>query len=193
MLRIGAIAMVTWCWMAIALVGLERLCELYISQRNARWSAARGGLEFGQDHLSAMKLLHAAFLVGIVTETTINGSTYMPIWTPIFIAGALSAQALRYWCIMTLSHRWNIRVIVIPNLPPVTRGPYGYLAHPNYVAVVLEGVMLPLVFGAWRTALAFSLLNAALLRRRIACESRAIVEVCGPYLPSEANSKERAA
>ncbi|MEO1172759.1 MAG: isoprenylcysteine carboxylmethyltransferase family protein, partial [Myxococcota bacterium] len=86
----------------------------------------------------------------------------------------LLAQGLRYWVIGTLGPMWNVRVIVIPGAAVVTAGPYRWLRHPNYLAVVLEGICLPLVHGAWITALAFSAANAWLLRVRIRCEEQAL-------------------
>jgi methyltransferase len=85
-----------------------------------------------------------------------------------------AAQALRWWCVSTLGPRWNTRVIVVPGLPLVTGGPYRWLRHPNYVAVVAEGVALPMIHTAWVTAALFTLLNAALLTVRIRCENRAL-------------------
>jgi methyltransferase len=74
---------------------------------------------------------------------------------------------LRYWAVATLGERWNTRVLVVPGEPAVTGGPYRYLRHPNYVAVALEMAALPLVHGAWLTALVWSAASAALLARRI--------------------------
>jgi len=90
---------------------------------------------------------------------------------------AAASQALRWWCIATLGRRWNTRVIVVPDLPLVRSGPYRYLRHPNYVAVVLEGIALPLVHAAWVTALVFTVANAALLRVRLQVESSALSTV----------------
>jgi methyltransferase len=92
------------------------------------------------------------------------------------LAGALLAQGLRWWAIGTLGERWCTRVIVLPGSTPVTRGPYRFLKHPNYLAVVLEMALVPLAFGAWRTALAFSAGNAVLLAVRIRAEERALGE-----------------
>lgn len=171
--------MVILCAAIITLVGLERLFELHLSNRHAAWSFAQGGIEFGQGHLWPMKLLHTALLGGCLFETVVTGCTTAWQVTAAWGLLALASQILRYSCIITLGHRWNIRVIVVPNLPPVTAGPYRYLRHPNYVAVVAEGVALPLMFGAWRTAVLFTVLNAVLLAVRIRCENTALLEVCG--------------
>jgi methyltransferase len=91
---------------------------------------------------------------------------------------ALAAQGLRYWAIATLGRRWNVRVIVVPGLAAVHDGPYRFMRHPNYVAVVLEGFAVPLMHGAWATAIAFTLLNAWLLRTRVRCEETALRDHC---------------
>ena len=93
------------------------------------------------------------------------------------LALVLASQALRWWCIATLGRQWNTRVIVVPGLPRVTGGPYRFLSHPNYVAVVVEGFALPLVHSAWITALVFTVLNAVLLTVRIRVENAALASL----------------
>jgi methyltransferase len=90
------------------------------------------------------------------------------------VVAAVLAQALRYWAIWSLGERWNVRVIVVPGDPVITRGPYRVVRHPNYAAVAIEGVALPMIHTAWLTALCFTLANAVLLAVRIACEERAL-------------------
>jgi methyltransferase len=93
------------------------------------------------------------------------------------LALVLAAQVLRWWCITTLDYQWNTRVIVIPGANRVTGGPYRLIPHPNYVAVITEGVALPLVHTAWLTALVFSLLNAWLLSTRVRVENAALASL----------------
>jgi len=90
------------------------------------------------------------------------------------LALVVAAQALRWWCIRTLGRQWNTRIVVVPGLERVTGGPYRFFSHPNYVAVVVEGVALPLVHGAWLTAVIFTVLNAGLLTVRIRAEDEAL-------------------
>jgi methyltransferase len=90
------------------------------------------------------------------------------------LALVVASQVLRWWCVATLGSRWNTRVIVVPGLPRVTGGPYRWLSHPNYVAVAIEGIALPLVGSAWITATAFTVLNAILLTVRIGVENKAL-------------------
>ncbi|KRE25522.1 hypothetical protein ASG82_18390 [Mycobacterium sp. Soil538] len=156
----------------IAAVAAERIAELVVSQRNLRWSRERGGVEFGSGHYPAMVVLHTALLIACLVEAAHR--EFLPALGWPMLAVVAAAQGLRWWCIATLGPQWNTRVVVVPGGGRVTAGPYRYLRHPNYVAVVVEGVALPLVHSAWITAVVFTALNAALLRTRIACEDRAL-------------------
>ena len=158
----------------VALVALERLAELVVSRRNAAWSLERGGVEHGRGHYPVMVMLHSGFLVAMLIEAWVRRPDVSPALAWSMLVLVVAAQALRWWCIATLGHRWNTRVIVIPGLAPVTAGPYRWLRHPNYVAVVLELLLLPLVHGAYLTAIVFTLANAALLAVRIRAEERAL-------------------
>lgn len=165
-----------WFTVLVLAVGVERLSELRVARRNASWALSAGGVETGQRHYPWMVLLHAGLLAGCLAEVWLLDRPFLPwLGWPMFLL-VLVAQALRWWCISTLGRQWNTRVIVVPDMPLVDRGPYRYLAHPNYVAVVVEGVALPLVHSAWITATAFAILNTWLLTVRIRCESAALRE-----------------
>ncbi|MEU3303710.1 isoprenylcysteine carboxyl methyltransferase family protein [Streptomyces sp. NPDC006678] len=161
----------------VLLVVLERLAELVVAARNTTWSRARGGTEYGRGHYPAMVALHTALLAGCVVEPWAAGRPFVPVLGWTMLAVTVLAQALRWWCIGTLGPRWNTRVVVVPELSLVTSGPYRWLRHPNYLAVVLEGFALPLVHTAWVTALGFTALNLALLTVRIRCEEAALADV----------------
>jgi methyltransferase len=90
----------------------------------------------------------------------------------IFIAAI--CQLFRWWIIKTLGRQWNTRVIIVPGLSRITAGPYRYLKHPNYLVVAVETFVLPLIFGSWRTAVIFSVLNAFMMRVRIRVENDAL-------------------
>ncbi len=158
----------------IALTGVERLVELRLSNRNAAWSLDQGGVEHGREHYPVMVVIHTGLLLGAIAEVVLLHRPFVPWLGGSMLALALACQALRWWCITTLGSRWNTRVIVVPNLPRVTGGPYRWLNHPNYVAVVAEGIVLPMVHGAWITAAVFTAANALLLRRRIQVENAAL-------------------
>ena len=166
--------MLSWYALLLLAVAVERLAELLLSLRHARWALDRGGVETGQGHYPWMVLLHTGLLVGCLVEVVAADRPFVPGLGWPMLALVLLAQGLRWWCIGTLGERWNTRVIVVPGLPLVQRGPYSVLRHPNYVAVVVEGFALPLVHTAWVTAVVFSVLNGWLLTVRIRCEQRAL-------------------
>ena len=159
-----------------ALVGLERLAELVVSRRNAAWSLAHGGFETGREHYPVMVLLHTGLLAGMLIEAWVRRPEVPASLAYAMLALVLASQGLRWWCIATLGRRWNTRVIVVPGLPLVRSGPYRFLSHPNYVAVVVEGVALPLVHAAWLAALVFTAANAVLLTVRLRVENAALAD-----------------
>jgi methyltransferase len=158
----------------MGLLALERGLELVLSRRNAQRAFARGGVETGQGHYRVMVVFHTLFLAACVLEVLWLRRPFPGALGWAALAGALLAQGLRYWAIATLGERWNSRIIVVPGLAPVTGGPYRLLRHPNYVAVILELLCVPLIHGAWLTALVFTLGNALLLRVRIRAEEAAL-------------------
>jgi methyltransferase len=161
----------------VVAVGVERLAELVVATRNARWAFAHGGVESGRGHYPAMAAMHTAFLVACIAEVAVADRPFLPWLGWPMLALVVASQALRWWCVATLGHQWNTRVIVVPGLPLVSAGPYRWLRHPNYVAVVVEVAALPLVHTAWVTALVFTLANAAVLAVRIPVEERALATV----------------
>jgi len=158
----------------IVLVALERVAELVVSQRNLTWSAEQGGVEYGRSHYPFMVVLHIGLLAGALIEVWV-WPTEMIAWLSwLMFALVLASQALRWWCISTLGKRWNTRIVIVPGLPRVTGGPYRWLNHPNYVAVIIEGFALPMVGFAWVTAIVFTVLNIPLLAVRIREENAAL-------------------
>jgi methyltransferase len=161
-------------YLLILAVGIERLIELLVAKGNARWALSHGGKEFGRNHYPVMVVLHTALLLGCVIEVWALHRPFLPwIGWPMLVVVAIS-QVLRWWCVTTLGRRWNTRVIVLPKSQLVQSGPYRWIHHPNYVAVVAEGVALPLVHGAWLTAIGFTVANALLLTVRIKVENSAL-------------------
>jgi methyltransferase len=166
----------------ILAVAVERLVELVVSKRNLAWARSRGGREYGFGHYPFMVFLHTGLLVACVIEA--SHRSFIPALGWPMLALVLLAQALRWWCITTLGPRWNTRIVVVPGLPLVDRGPYRWVRHPNYVAVVMEGIALPLVHTAWITAAVFTVVNAGLLRVRISAENAALAEALAEAPPS---------
>jgi len=167
----------TWYLILLFAVGVERLAELVLAQRNLAWSRARGGVEIGAGHYPVMVILHLALLVGCVVEVTVMQRPIIAALAWPMLALVVAAQGLRWWCITTLGRQWNTRVVVIPGAPRIDGGPYRWISHPNYVAVAIEGLALPLVHSAWVTALAFTTLNAALLSTRVSVENSALARL----------------
>ncbi len=163
-----------WFLLLVAAVAGERLAELVVARRHERWSRARGAVESGRAHYPLLVVLHSGLLIGCVIEVWLAGRPFLPGLGWPMLGLVLAAQALRWWCIATLGPQWNTRILVVPGLSRVEAGPYRVLPHPNYLAVVLEGLALPLVHTAWVTAAAFTVLNAAVLRLRITTENAAL-------------------
>ena len=152
----------------LALVTLQRLGELWLSARNTRRLLARGAREAGAGHYPLIVAVHAAWLAALwwfAPGRPIDG-----FWLAMFVL----LEFARVWVVASLGERWTTRIIVLPGEPLVRRGPYRLLAHPNYLVVIGEIAVLPLVFGLWLIALVFSLLNAAVLTVRVRAENAAL-------------------
>lgn len=158
----------------IGMVSIERIIELFISNRNLLWSFAQGGVEYGRSHYKYMVALHVFLLGGSLIEVWYFRPTLIFSLNSVMLSLAIASQALRWWCISTLGKRWNTLIVIIPGKPLCNAGPYKWIKHPNYVAVVIEGFALPLVGSAWRTAIIFSILNVAVLTARIRSENAAL-------------------
>ena len=160
----------------VGLVAIQRLLELRLSRRHERILRARGAVERGREHYPLIVALHVLWLLSTLVESLLRG----PVLWPVPLALFLLVQPLRYWAILSLGENWNTRILVVPGAQLVRRGPYRYLKHPNYVVVAVEIATFPLIFGAWITALVFSVLNAVLLSVRIREENRALAELAMP-------------
>lgn len=153
----------------VTYVIVARLAELAVARRNTRRLLARGGVEAGRTHYPAIVALHAGWLAAVAFLVPADAPP-----APVPLVLFLIIQVLRYWVIVSLGERWTTRIIVVPGAPLVTKGPYRWLRHPNYVFVAAEIALLPLVFGAWEIALVFSFLNGVVLWHRIRTEERAL-------------------
>ena len=157
----------------LVVLAAQRVGELVVSARHERALAARGAREHAAGHFPLIVLVHVLLPVLLVVEVLVLGARPDALWS-LWLALWLAAQALRYAAIHALGERWTVRIWVLPGAPLVTRGPYRFLRHPNYAAVVLELLAAPMLFGAWRTALVVSALNALALTLRIDAENRAL-------------------
>ncbi len=158
----------------IGVVAAGRLFELRIAGRNYRALLACGGVEVGAEHYRWMVLLHTAFLIACPLEVWLLDRPFIPALAAVMLLLAVLAAALRWWVISTLHGRWTTRIVCLPGVEPVTGGPYRFLRHPNYLAVIVEMFALPLIHTAWLTAVIFSALNAVILRVRIRAEEEAL-------------------
>jgi methyltransferase len=159
----------SWVAAIVALVAIQRGLELVHARRNSRALIARGATEVGAGHYPLFILLHGAWLVSLLLMVPAERSPSWP-WLGLFIV----LQLCRLWIILSLGPYWTTRIITLADAPLVRRGPYRLMRHPNYAVTAAEIAVLPLVFGAWRLALLFSALNAALLAWRIHVEERAL-------------------
>ncbi len=172
--EISLLSLVQWSplYLLVPLVILQRLWELRIAKRNQKQLTKQGAVEVGRDHYPAIVTLHTLWFVAMIAEIVLLLRPINPFWIGLLII-FLGAQALRYWTIRTLGKRWTTRVFVLPGEKPVTAGPFRYLRHPNYLAVVTELLVLPLLFSCYITAITFSIVNGVLLTIRIRTEEKA--------------------
>lgn len=152
----------------LALVTLQRLGELWLSNRNTSRLLAQGAHEVGASHYPLIVAVHAAWLAALWWLAP--GQPVYGFWLALYVL----LQIARIWVLASLGPRWTTRIIVLPGAPLVKAGPYRFVSHPNYVVVAAEIAILPLVFGQWPVALIFSALNAAILAIRIREENRAL-------------------
>ena len=154
----------------LILVTIQRIAELILAKRNTKRLLARGGLEKSPKHYVFIVTMHTAWLLLLWIDV---GNAHISFW---WLGLFILLQFLRVWVIATLGERWTTRIIVVPGEARVLRGPYRFLAHPNYVIVAAEIIALPMALGLPWIALVFTMLNAAVLWVRIRAEEKALDE-----------------
>lgn len=152
----------------LGLVSLQRLAELIIANRNTMRLMSEGAKEVGESHYPVLVALHVAWLGALFLWAALVPVTIHMGWLVAYLA----LQAFRLWVMLSLGRFWTTRIIVPRNVGLVRRGPYRFVRHPNYIAVVLEIAILPFLIGAWPVAIVFSVLNAGILWVRITAENR---------------------
>lgn len=160
--------LVTWILLYIV---AQRLAELVYANRNTARLLSEGGIEHGADHYQYFIFLHSAWLAVLFLVV----DPLRPVH-PAMLALFVGTQILRVWTLVSIGRWWTTRIISAPHFDRVKRGPYKFLSHPNYLVVVLEIAIVPLMFGLPWVALVFSILNAILLRHRIGIENRVLTE-----------------
>ncbi|UOR12507.1 isoprenylcysteine carboxyl methyltransferase family protein [Halobacillus amylolyticus] len=156
-----------------ALIVMQRLAELVLARSNKKWMLANGGVEYETGHYPLFIILHTLFFLAIIYEWQVS-NVYIEWIFPVAFILFLCLQVIRVWCIVSLGRRWNTRIIVIPNDPLISKGPYKYVKHPNYLIVFFELSIIPLMFHAYITAVVFPILHLLVLAVRIPAEERAL-------------------
>ncbi|GAA0444529.1 alkylpyrone methyltransferase [Lentibacillus halophilus] len=168
--------MTIWMWLFILAVIGQRLGELYIAKRNEIWMKSLGGIEKGEKHYKWFVVLHCLFFISVITEASLNSQTNAQF--NYFLLGLfLLTQVGRIWCIHTLGRFWNTKIIVLPGVSVIKKGPYRHVKHPNYIIVAVELCVIPLLFGAVLTAFLFPFFHFLLLRARLPHEEKALTRV----------------
>jgi methyltransferase len=153
----------------ILLLITQRFTELYISKRNEKWLLSQGAVEYGREHYPYIVALHTLFIVSLIAEYYLSGGRSISY---VFLLFFVLLLVFKYWVLSSLGSYWNTRIYRVPGAMAVRKGPYKLFKHPNYVDVVLEIAIIPLVFHLYYTALIFSVLNAIMLSVRIKIENR---------------------
>jgi methyltransferase len=154
----------------LAAVALQRLAELVLARRNTRALLAAGGVEVGAGHYPFLVGVHVLWFVVLAAWIARGPAAFHGEWAAAYLA----LQPLRAWTMLSLGRFWTTRIITVPGVPPVRRGPYRFVRHPNYIVVAGEIAALPLAFGAWPLAVAFTVLNAVALTLRLRAENAAL-------------------
>jgi len=151
----------------------QRQIELFVAKRNEQIVRKEGAVEHDKEGYKYIVLLHLGFFVSLLAEHFLF-KTQFNSYSIIFFAIFIFTQLLRYWAIISLGRYWNTKILVVPGLNLVTKGPYKFIRHPNYIAVIIEIAAIPLIFSCYITAIVFSVINLITLRRRINIEEKAL-------------------
>ncbi|GLO66402.1 MULTISPECIES: isoprenylcysteine carboxylmethyltransferase family protein [Oceanobacillus] len=155
---------------------LQRLIELIIAKRNEQWMLAKGGVEIEPQQHKWFIMVHGLFFISIITELSLNNASIpalFPLWFGLFI----TTQFIRVWSITSLGKYWNTKIIILPGSTLVKRGPYKYIKHPNYLIVGIELFVIPMMFGAYWTAIIFPFFHLILMSMRIPAEEKALTSL----------------
>jgi methyltransferase len=155
---------------------VQRLAEVKIAKKNEETLRTKGAVEAGGSHYKWMVMMHVSFFIALFLEVIVFGASSPNWWIVPFVL-FLAAQIVRVWAITSLGVYWNTKIILLPGAKVVAKGPYRFIRHPNYLVVSLELLVIPLIFGAYITAILFTLLNILMLRVRIPEEEKALMEL----------------
>jgi methyltransferase len=158
----------------LLVVALLRLYELLISRRHRREMLAHGAQKVADPRFRWMVLLHTSVLVGAALEVVFLHRPFYPLFAAVCFAIFVAANVVRWWVIRTLGEHWNVQVMNSTGMGVITDGPFRYVRHPNYAAVFVEMLVLPLIHCAWITAVLGSAAHVAVLSQRLATEERVL-------------------
>ncbi|HEY8783679.1 MAG TPA: isoprenylcysteine carboxylmethyltransferase family protein [Mucilaginibacter sp.] len=148
---------------------LQRLSELFIANRNEKWLLRQGAVEYGHGHYPFIVALHTLFIFSLISEYILSGQPQIS-W--VFLVIYMVVLSFKLWALSSLGKYWNTKIYRVPGAHPVKKGPYKFLKHPNYIEVVCEIGIIPLIFHLYYTAVIFSVLNAIMLTVRINVENK---------------------
>jgi methyltransferase len=166
-----------WAWILIIFIIGQRLVELVIAKNNEKWMKERGGIEAGGEHYKWFIYLHTLFFLCVMVEVFMKGNTLDVGFNYLYFVVFVAAQLARFWCIYSLGRFWNTKIIVLPRVALIKKGPYKYVKHPNYIIVAVELFIIPMLFGAYLSAIVFPILHIILLRIRIPAEEKALASI----------------
>jgi methyltransferase len=164
----------------IITVILQRLAELIIAKRNEKKLFSLGAIEYDSAGYKVIVAMHTMFFISLIAEYVFlrKGIGLSSFWIPLFIL-FLFTQFIRYWALASLGEFWNTRIIILAGSPRIRKGPYKFLDHPNYAAVIIELAVIPLMFDCYITAIVFTAANLLVLKRRIKIENQALAQLKG--------------
>ncbi|WP_075620159.1 isoprenylcysteine carboxyl methyltransferase family protein [Paenisporosarcina indica] len=160
----------------VSFVIIQRIIELFVARNNEKWIRSQGGYEVGARHYPYMVAMHVGFFISLIVEFLVFERSVPAFWYLLFII-FLMLQMMRVWVISSLGRYWNTKILVLPGAQVVKKGPFHFIRHPNYFVVTLEIIVIPLMLGAYFTALIFTILNFIILSVRIPIEEAALREV----------------
>ncbi len=159
----------------ISILVIQRLAELKLAAKNEKIMKNKGAIEYGEKHYKILVLMHILFFISFMSEVMLLDKKISPYW-PILLTIIIFTQILRYWSILSLGEYWNTKILILPNGHVKRKGPYQFIRHPNYVAVMLEFIFIPLLFQAYWTAIIFISFNSFMMMIRIKEEEKALFQ-----------------
>ena len=163
-------------YIILSIIIIQRLTELVIAKRTEKWLREHGAVEFGQEHYKYIVLLHTMFFLSMLIEYIFRERHLdFSVINYLFLVIFILLQIMRIWVLISLGKYWNTKILRIPDSVLISKGPYRYFKHPNYIIVVCEIFVIPLIFDLYYTAVIFSVLNAVMLKVRIKEENKVLI------------------